>query len=118
MHPFSHVASNRRQGSSAPAASLGLPISMFDRSYNHHRDSTSSMENFVVRAAWTCFMGRALSYVFIYSVLRDYLGVHLGRPRFCSLDSKVMSSIQMITTPLAAISMLPPRMLIRSEHPT
>ena len=56
MHPCSYVASNRCHKSSAAVASLVLSISMFDHSYNHHRDSTSSIENLVVeqpgRASW------------------------------------------------------------------
>ena len=80
---------------------------MYNRSYNHHRDSTSSMGNVAQsygqgrRASWA----RHRREVSIDSMVSDFSEVHLGRP---GLGDKMLDSILERGMPLTAISASPP----------
>ncbi|KAH7906866.1 hypothetical protein BJ138DRAFT_568044 [Hygrophoropsis aurantiaca] len=118
IHPYNR--SHRRHESSASVASLGPPISLYNRSYGHHRrgDSSTSMSSVAQsyanggRAAWA----RHRPDFSVDSVLSDFSGVHLGRP---GLGDKMLESALDRGMPLTAISASPPESLagsIRSDR--
>ena len=103
------VASHPHRESSTSVASLGPPISMYNRSYNHHKDSTSSMGN----DSQSYGQGRCASWaspeVSIESMVSDVSGVHLGRPGLGDerFDTALESGMR-----LTAISASPPKSLL------
>ncbi|KIJ60131.1 hypothetical protein HYDPIDRAFT_32553 [Hydnomerulius pinastri MD-312] len=122
IHPYNR--SHRRHESTASVGSLGPPISLYNRSFAHHRrgDSSASMSSVAQsyamcganggRAAWA----RHRPDFSVDSVLSDYSGVHLGRP---GLGDKMLDSALDRGMPLTAISASPPESLagsVRSER--
>ncbi|OJA11619.1 hypothetical protein AZE42_05475 [Rhizopogon vesiculosus] len=117
IHPYNRVASHRRHSSSASVASLGPPISLYNRSCVRHRrnDSNTSMSSVAQpyahggRAAWA----RHRPELSADSVLSDFSGIHLGRP---GLGDKMLDSALDRGMPLAAISASPPESPAGSEQ--
>ncbi|KAG1723926.1 uncharacterized protein EDB91DRAFT_1171738, partial [Suillus paluster] len=120
MHPYNRVTSHRRHSSSASVASLGPPISLYNRSNGHHRrsGSTTSMSSFAQsyahggRASWA----RHRPEFSVDSMVSDFSGVHLGRP---GLGDKMLDSALDRGMPLTAISASPPESpagSVRSEQ--
>ncbi|KAF8839757.1 hypothetical protein BDN67DRAFT_736710 [Paxillus ammoniavirescens] len=121
-HPYNR--SHRRHESNASVASLGPPVSLYNRSFGHHRrgDSSASMssvaQSYAVcganggRAAWA----RHRPNFSVDSVLSDFSGRYLARP---GLGDKMLDSALDRGMPLTAISASPPESLagsIRSER--
>ncbi|KAG0697268.1 hypothetical protein DFH29DRAFT_160061 [Suillus ampliporus] len=120
MHPYNRISSHRRHSSSASVASLGPPISLYNRSYGHHRrnDSSTSMSSVAQsyahggRASWA----RHRPEFSADSMISDFSGVHLGRP---GLGDKMLDSALDRGMPLTAISASPPESpagSVRSEQ--
>ncbi|KIK98105.1 hypothetical protein PAXRUDRAFT_725108 [Paxillus rubicundulus Ve08.2h10] len=121
-HPYNR--SHRRHESNASVASLGPPVSLYNRSFGHHRrgDSSTSMssiaQSYAVcganggRAAWA----KHRPNFSVDSVLSDFSGRYLVRP---GLGDKMLDSALDRGMPLTAISASPPESLagsLRSER--
>ncbi|KAL4064764.1 hypothetical protein V8B97DRAFT_2010772 [Scleroderma yunnanense] len=124
LHPYNR--SHRRHESTVSVTSLGPPISLYNRSFAHHRrgDSSTSISSVAQsyamcganggRAAWA----KHRSDFSVDSVLSDFSGARLGRP---GLGDKMLESAFDHGMPLTAISASPPESLagsIRSERIT
>ncbi|KAF9235707.1 hypothetical protein BU15DRAFT_89481 [Melanogaster broomeanus] len=122
IHPYNR--SHRRHESSASVASLGPPVSRYNRSFGHHRrgDSSTSMSSVAQsyamcganggRAAWA----RHRPNFSVDSMMSDFSGACLGRP---GLGDKMLDSALDRGMPLTAISASPPESLagsVRSER--
>ncbi|KAF9219060.1 hypothetical protein BS17DRAFT_439592 [Gyrodon lividus] len=122
VHPYNR--SHRRHESSVSVASLGPPISFYNRSFAHHRrgDSSTSMSSLAQsyancganggRAAWA----KHRPNLSVDSMLSDFSGAYLARP---GLGDKMLDSALDRGMPLTAISASPPESLagsIRSDR--
>lgn len=122
LHPSNR--SHGRHESSASVTSLGPPISLYNRSFAHHRrgDSSTSISSVAQsyalcgasggRAAWA----RHRPDFSVDSVLSNYSDARLGRP---GLGDKMLESAFDHGMPLTSISASPPESLagsVRSER--
>ena len=125
--PGTHNRAHRRHESAASVTSIVPPVSIYNRSFGHHRrgDSSTSISSVAQTYAMGGANGSRTSWVkhcpefSVDSILSNYSGARLGHP---GLGDKMLESAFDYGTLLMAISASPPERLsgsiLRSERIT